>query len=136
MGACGEQLWAVTLIVFKGVFSAGADCQRQAGCLSGAAQNVLLSVMTSATSASAIGDFFVWAGADLHFLFQCETAAVVFAVHCDWGVDYDRFCAADGQSDLLVCAGGDAWQQYCGQRDYICDLPRRYFSWRIAFSAL
>lgn len=80
--------------------------------------------------------FFVWAGADLHFLFQCETAAVVFAVHCDWGVDYDKFCAADGQSDLLVCAGGDAWQQYCGQRDYICDLPRRYFSWRIAFSAL
>lgn len=60
----------------------------------------------------------------------------VAAVHCDWGVDYDRFCAADGQSDLPVCAGGDAWQQYCGQRDYICDLPRRYFSWRIAFSAL
>ena len=136
MGACGEQLWAVTLIVFKGVFSAGADCQRQIGCLSGAAQKCSAQRDDLCDFRVCHRRFFVWAGADLHFLFQCETAAVVFAVHCDWGVDYDRFCAADGQSDLLVCAGGDAWQQYCGQRDYICDLPRRYFSWRIAFSAL
>ena len=74
-------------------------------------KNVLLSVITSDTNTSAIGDF-LRAACPCDLLLQPETSFAVPFVYGDRRPHPDSFCRASWQLVLLVCAGGCFRRQY------------------------
>lgn len=136
VGACGKQLRSVEDPVCAGVLPAGADHQRQAGLVSGTAQECPAQCDDFRDEYLCHRGSAVWSAAALHFLFQREAPAALSAVHSDRGGHHDGVCPADGQPVLLVRALGAVCQPYGGQHDQLFHLPGRYLQGSRAVSAL
>lgn len=75
-------------------------------------KNVLLSVITSATNTSAIGDLLYGLVVLCIFCFSVERFFLFSVIYSNRRRNYNGICAAYGEFNILVCTRGCVWVSY------------------------